>query len=290
VITIGGGMVLDPLARRATKKDVGRAAYLATMETGDAQEIAQRMTERSALGATLAEIVARTGWLETDVRKTAAALAGKKAVQLVSNDPLILMSGTAFEEISEKLRTRVEAFHKENPLAPGMPREELRASLRRGARLETFRAALDTLVQNKKLAVQGDLVKRPGAEVTLTLEEARAKDQIEKAFADAGLAVPAVKEVLGQLAVESRRAEKILQILLRERVLVRVSPELVFHSSALGKLPELLRAYKKAKGERIGVPSFKEITGITRKYAIPLLEYLDRQRMTRRVGDERVIL
>ena len=113
---------------------------------------------------------------------------------------------------------------------------------------------------------------------------------MEQAFAKAGLAVPSVKEVLAQLAVESRRAEKIMQILLRDKVLVRVTPELVFHQSALGRLPALLQNYKKTKGERIGVPAFKELTGSTRKYAIPLLEYLDRQRLTRRAGDERVIL
>ncbi len=104
------------------------------------------------------------------------------------------------------------------------------------------------------------------------------------------MAVPSVKEVLAQLAIENKRAEKILQLLLREKILLRVSPELIFHAKALDRLPELLNTYKKSKGDRIGVPSFKELTGITRKYAIPLLEYLDRQRLTRRVGDERVIL
>jgi selenocysteine-specific elongation factor len=145
-------------------------------------------------------------------------------------------------------------------------------------------------VQQKKLAVQNDLVKRPGAEITLTPEEERARQQIEQAFAKAGLAVPSVKEVLAGLAIESRRAEKILQILLREKVLVRVSAELIFHSEALNKLSAMLASYKKTKGERIGVAAFKELTGATRKYAIPLLEYLDRQRLTRRAGDERVIL
>jgi len=96
--------------------------------------------------------------------------------------------------------------------------------------------------------------------------------------------------VLAQLAIEKARAEKILQILLREKVLVRVNAELVFHRAALERLGALLKEYKKTKGERIGVPAFKELTGITRKYAIPLLEYLDRQRLTRRAGDERVIL
>ena len=104
------------------------------------------------------------------------------------------------------------------------------------------------------------------------------------------MTVPSAKEVLSQLSIENRNAEKILQILLREKALVRVSPELIFHAEALQRLRGLLQNYKKTKGERIGVPAFKDLTGITRKYAIPLLEFLDRQRVTRRVGDERVIL
>jgi selenocysteine-specific elongation factor len=99
-----------------------------------------------------------------------------------------------------------------------------------------------------------------------------------------------VKEVLAKLAVEAKRAEKLFEILLREKNLVRISPELVFHRQALAQLREQLAAYKKASGDRITVPIFKELTGITRKYAIPLLEYLDRERVTRRAGDERVIL
>jgi selenocysteine-specific elongation factor len=96
--------------------------------------------------------------------------------------------------------------------------------------------------------------------------------------------------VLAKLAIEAKRAERLLQILLREKNLVRVSPELIFHRQALAQLKERLSAYKKSRGERISVPTFKELTGITRKYAIPLLEYLDRERVTRRAGDERVIL
>jgi len=185
---------------------------------------------------------------------------------------------------------KVEKFQKENPLLPGMQREDLRASLGKRVRAETFRAALDELIAQKKLDAPGELVKKAGSEITLQPQEAKAKDQIEAAFATAGLAVPSVKEVLAQLAMEAKRGERLLQILLREKNLVRVSPELVFHRQALAQLKERLAGYKKSKGERISVPTFKELTGITRKYAIPLLEYLDRERITRRMGDERVIL
>ena len=99
-----------------------------------------------------------------------------------------------------------------------------------------------------------------------------------------------MKEVLAQLKIDTVRAEKLLQILIREKVLVRVSAELIYHKEALDSLGGLLAQYKKSKGDKIGVPAFKELTGVTRKYAIPLLEHLDRQRVTRRAGDERVIL
>ncbi len=269
VTTIGGGIVLDPLARRPMLRDTGRLAFLETLERGGRDEILAAMAERAALvsvtgkpstGLTIEEIVARTG------------------------------SRKAFEEVSGKISATMERFHKDNPLLPGIAREDLRASLGRRMSAETFRAALEELAAKKKIELHGELVRRAGAEIALQPEEARAKEQIEKEFSSAGLAVPSVKEVLAKLSVESKRAEKLLQILLREKMLIRVTPELIFHRDALAQLRDQLLVHKRVKGERISVPAFKELTGITRKYAIPLLEYLDRERVTRRAGDERVIL
>ena len=290
VVTIGGGVVLDSLARRPTVRDTGRVAFLETLASGTREEILTAMTDRALLGLTFDEIQARTGWLEKEIRDRAEALGRANKLKIVATEPLILLSRRVFEEVRRKIAERVERFHKENPLAPGMLREDLRASLGKRVRTEAFRAALEELAGEKKLDLQGEFVKRAGAEIALQPDEARAKEQIEKAFSSAGLAVPAVKEVLAKLPVESKRAEKLLQILLREKSLVRVTQELIFHRDALAQLRLQLSAYKKGKGERITVPAFKDLAGITRKYAIPLLEYLDRERVTRRAGDERVIL
>jgi selenocysteine-specific elongation factor len=290
VVTIGGGAVLDPLARRPMLRDTGRAAFLETLERGNHEEIVAAMTERALLGLGHEEIVARTGWTEKEIRAALEKLQTTGRVRIVSNEPLVLVSGKLYEEVRKKITEKVEKFQKENPLLPGIPREDLRASLGKRVRAETFRAALEELAAQKKLDTQGELVKKAGSEIALLPEEAKAKEQIEAAFASASLAVPSVKEVLAKLTVEARRAEKLLQILLREKNLVRVSPELIFHRQALAQLKDQLSNYKKAKGDRITVPIFKELTGITRKYAIPLLEYLDRERLTRRVGEERVIL
>jgi selenocysteine-specific elongation factor len=299
VITIGGGVVLDPLARRPMLRDTGRSAFLATLEHGKDDEILAALAERAALvpltgklstGLVMEEMVARTGWLEKEIQEVVQRLAAAERLKIVASEPLMVVARKAFEEVSGKIAAAVERFHKENPLLPGMAREDLRASLGRRVNAEIFRAALGELAVKKQIELQGESVRRAGAEIALRPEEARAKEQIEKAFSSAGLAVPSVKEVLANVSVESKRAEKLLQILLREKMLVRVTPELIFHRDALAQLRDQLLVHKKIKGERIGVPAFKALTGITRKYAIPLLEYLDRERVTRRAGDERVIL
>jgi selenocysteine-specific elongation factor len=290
LITIGGGIALDPLPRRPRAREASRREYLQAVERNNKPEILAQLTQRSLFGLSQSEIPARTGWTDPEIHETIRIIAGAKRVRLIAAEPPLLFAAAGFEELLKKIADRVERFHKENPLQPGVAREDLRVNLARRLHPEIFRAALQELVAQKTIELYGELVKRAGSQISLLPEEAKAKEQIEAAFASAGLAVPSAQEVLATLSVEARRSEKLLQLLLREKVLHRVTPELIFHRQALAELRVKLAAYKKAKGERISVPAFKDLTGITRKYAIPLLEYLDRERVTRRQGDERVIL
>jgi selenocysteine-specific elongation factor len=148
---------------------------------------------------------------------------------------------------------------------------------------------MDTLVREKKLEVSGEQVRLAGRGVAMKDDEAESQRQIEQAFASAGLKVPALKDVLAGLKVDRVRAQKIVTLLLRDRVLVKLSDDLVFHRDALDWLRKTLAA-QKATSPKIDVAKFKDLAGVSRKYAIPLLEWLDRERVTRRVGDERIIL
>jgi selenocysteine-specific elongation factor len=290
LITIGGGVVLDPLPRRPRARETWRREYLLAVEGNDKPEILAQLADRSLFGLPRSEVAARTGWTDLEIQETIRSIVSSKRIRAITAEPPILFAAASFDELLKKISERVERFHKENPLQPGISREELRTSLARRLRPEIFRAALDELAAQKQIDLEGELVKRAGLQISLLPEEVKAKDQIETAFRSAGLAVPPVREVLATLAVETRRAEKLLQLLLREKALHRVTPELIFHRAALAELRGKLATHKKAKGQTISVPAFKELTGITRKYAIPLLEYLDRERVTRRQGDERVIL
>jgi len=289
VVTIGGGVVIDSAARRHKRDDPGAREFLETLEHGDREEFLAALAEASPRGLTLEDVRGRTGWVEAEIRETAGKLAGQKRLRILGEQPLTLAATETVEKCATALREAVEQFHSANPLLPGIPKQELRG--RAGnPRPEVFEAALEDLVKAKAVAVTGGLVQRAGREIALSTEEAAAKKLIEQAFEGAGLSVPSVSAVLEKLPVESKRAQKILQILLREGVLIKVADDFVFHRTAVAKLRELLAKYQKDQGSRLTMIAFKELAGITRKYAIPLLEYLDRERVTRRVGDERVIL
>jgi len=289
VETIGGGVVLDARAARHRRGDAAVASLLATIERGDSAEILAALAAASPQGLSLAQVIARTGWTEAAARATARKLVEAKKLRIVSEQPFTIAAAKAVADCAGLVRKAIEEFHRANPLLPGIPKQELRGRAGKTSD-EIFLAALDDLVKAGAVAISGDLVQRAGREIALSADEARAKELIEREFERAGLTVPSFAAVLEKLPVESKRAQKILQILLREKVLIKVAEDLVFHRAAVGRLREVLAKYRKERGERLAIPAFKELTGITRKYAIPLLEYFDREHVTRRVGDERVIL
>jgi selenocysteine-specific elongation factor len=282
VVTIGGGFVLDasPMPRMP-----GPEAFLQTLADGDAPSILRaRIARRGHAGITLAQLTAETGWTRQGIESHLAARAVKADVSRIGD---LVVHRSALEELKSLVITTVVSFHKKNPLVAGISKEELRDQVRTSS--EVFAAVLEMLVHEKKLEAAGEIVHLPGRGVVMKNEEAESHKIIEQAFASAGLKVPALKDVLAGLKVDRVRAQKIVTLMLRDKVLVKVSEDLVFHRDALLDLRKRMSS-EKAKSPKIDVPRFKEMTGVSRKYAIPLLEYLDREHVTRRVGDERVIL
>ena len=195
--------------------------------------------------------------------------------------------GASIGELEKRVVSTVASFQQRHPLVAGMGKEALREEL--GVSSEVFAFAVQRLVAAEKLAVSAELVHLPGRGVVLKDEEAASKQLIEAAFASAGLQVPALAEVLAGLKIDAVRAKKLVTLLLRDKILIKVSDDLVFHRAALDQLRALIQA-RKTQSPKIDVGAFKDMTGVSRKYAIPLLEYMDRERITRRVGNERVIL
>jgi len=271
VVTIGGGVVLDiapPVRMRRAQLD----ERLTRIEAGD--RVAQLVKE-SKFGMSAAEIVARTGLL-------AAEIGTSEGIERVAGEWLIAREW--MDRAIAKLREVLKEFHRKNPLLAGIAKEELRSRELSGAPAFLLDALL---ARAKDIVAEGENVRLASHRVALKQDEEEATAKIEAHFRDGGLAVPSTPEVLAKSGVEAARARSLLQILLKNRKLVRVGDELIYHASAVEGLRKSLAA---RKGQKFSVAEFKDWTGVSRKYAIPLLEFLDREHVTRREGDQRVVL
>ena len=271
VVTIGGGVVFD-IASPARIRRADLARRLEKLESGDPVTL---LVGESKHGMSVADLVARTGLLASEIGEPAG---------LVRFPEGWLAARPWIEQRVVQFRALLRDFHAKNPLLPGLPKEELRSRELAGAPAFLLDALL---ARAKDIVAEGDIVRLTSHRVALKQDEEQAVEKIEALFREGGLAVPATPEVLAKSGVESARARSLLQILLRNRKLVRVGEDLIYHTSAIESLRQTLAG---RKGVRFSVAEFKEWTGVSRKYAIPLLEFLDREHITRRDGDSRVIL
>ncbi|MGA6980755.1 MAG: selenocysteine-specific translation elongation factor [Candidatus Sulfotelmatobacter sp.] len=282
VATIGGGTVLDaaPIPRMP-----GVVDFLTVLSKNNAAAtLTARIARRGSRGASIASLIAETGWTRSVVESRLKELVNKGDAAGFGE---IFLQSPALEALKSRIVGVVGDFHKKNPLVGGVNKEELRSVV--DVSSEVFEGVTTRLISEKKIEIAGDLVHLPGRGVLLRDDEAESRNKIEEAFASTGLKVPALADVLAALKIDKARAQKIVTILLRDRVLVKISDDLVFHRGALDQLRRQMKAHK-AKSPTIDVTQFKELTGASRKYAIPLLEYLDRERVTKRMGNVREIL
>ncbi|MGH9356756.1 MAG: selenocysteine-specific translation elongation factor [Terriglobia bacterium] len=295
LVTMGGGQVLDPHPAKYRPADAARRPFLETLAKANPPGRLELLL-RAKGEASLTALIARTGLEAPEILKLAADVDVAGRVRVLGDPPGQLIHTTAFEELAENMLQALARFHKANPLVAGMSKEGLRgqASLRAHGSFvnpspAAFQSALESLTIGRRIETRGETVSLAGRGVQLDSQEAAAKQEISRAFEQAGLRVPATAEVLASLSVDRTRAEKILQMLLKEKALHKIAEGLIFHRSALEGLRKLLEE-RKARDNRLSISTFKELTGVSRKYAIPLLEYLDRERVTRRSGEERVII
>jgi selenocysteine-specific elongation factor len=266
VVTIGGGVVVDIASRKYL------AARLTALLEGDARARVELLVAEQPNGMEEARLIALTG-IRDIPQSHAIEAAGRW-----------LIGAARATELRRQLTAAVHQFHREHSLLPGIPKQDLKGRTMPGASPEIFDHILAT---SPELVQDGEAVRLRSHRVVLKLDEEQARAAIGTAFERAGLTVPAVEDVLKLSGLEPARARSILQMLLREGKLIKISDYLVLHVSAVTGLREILRT---RIGARFSVPAFKEWTGVSRKYAIPLLEYLDRVHATRREGDERIVL
>ena len=291
-ITIGGGLILDAFAAKHRSRDATRTrARLKGLLEGDrAKQLALFAASADRHGLRRADLSARTAWRDEVIEEAARqALAAGAVVDAEG----ILISRETFDELKRVVLEEVASHHKREPLSRGLAKETLRERHFTKLPPEIFRAVLARLENEDALFAEKEIVRLREHTRALSDDDAHLRDRLENIYRDAALSAPSLNEAFERAGANAaaQHGRKILQLLIDSGLLVKVHGEMFFHRVALDDLTKKLRAYASLHAERaIDVAAFKELAGISRKYAIPLLEYLDRQRVTRREGDRRIIL
>jgi len=295
-LTIAGGVILDPQPPRTA---IRSAAALDRMRRLEDDPIVAMIDDAGASGLPVAALVTRAAIDPRDVDARVDGLVGVKQAERAGDR---LVAPTVLARTRDAIAAALAELHKTSPLSEGMPRDELRgrafaglprrsvSGAKTGGTVAVFDSALADLERQGTVVVK-DRVALATHRVALSPEEDRARDAIERAFRSGGLKPPELSAVGAEAGVTPAVADRVVKLLQRQKVLVRVDT-LLFHEEALKRLKAEVAALKTGANQtaRIDVATFKERFGVSRKFAIPLLEYLDRERVTRRMGDARVIL
>ena len=289
-VTIGGGVVIDPLPEKHRIRDTAACRRIERLETADSIERLALFVEMcGAHGMTEGEIAARTGATPEQIKSWTAELIDLGRVLEVTRAPLLLISSESYRTLVAQITELLEEHHRVNPLSLGLNREEVRERLFGHVRSEIFRAVVARLAAEGTVTAERDALRLASHKPALTESETASKTALEAAFKAAGLQAATLEETAAASGISIELARKLYTLLTAEERIVRIA-DLVFHIDSIEDLKSRVRAQKSAN-PRIDVAVFKGMTGgLTRKYAIPLLEYLDRERITRRVGNEREIL
>jgi selenocysteine-specific elongation factor len=293
-MTIAGGEVLDPRPPRGplrTAAAVQRLRQLdpATADAGgdaaDRRAVAVMVEGAGAAGLPLSALESRAGLTAVQAGRMVEALIAAGTVTRAAD---VLVTRAACDRLSAALIDLLASHHRGQPLSDGVPREEARERLFAHGHPAVFDLVLDDLARRGAVAGR-DRLGLAGHRAELSPEEARVRDEVDRLYRAAGLTPPDAAVVQSAVDVAPGVLDRVLKLMQRQKILFRVD-SLLFHDEVLQRLKQDVRALKDEEGVRIDVATFKERFGVTRKFAIPLLEYLDRERVTRRVGDARVIL
>jgi selenocysteine-specific elongation factor len=282
--TIGGGTVLDPNPPKHRPSDRRVIDTLETRRKGEPSDLLEDALLIAPGPVALKDAAVRVGVSEQEAKTLVDGLGEAGKTILLEGNRVI--HSVVFSALASRIAGALEEYHRSNPLKAGMPKEELRASLGRGMDLKSFVAVLGEMERLGQVTASENTVRLPGHEVRLTDDQKRAADAIERVYRESGFNAPTSEEGMAQGGPNARN---VFQYLVESGALVKIDEGLFLHRETVAQAEATLRKHL-SDGGKITVSEFRNLTGSSRKYVVPLLEYFDTKRITRRIGDERVLM
>jgi selenocysteine-specific elongation factor len=287
--TLGGGTVLDPAPPRRRRRSSEALELLEAAESGVDQDRIRLMVESSLLsGVSVQEMVNRSGMSGKRIEAALAPLLSSGAVLQVVKEPRIFLSKDAFAALKKKLSEELCAYLADNPMQEGIGKEELKSRIPKRSDARFFGPVLASMEKEGLALSDRDIVRLPGRKAGVTIDQAGLQLMLEEALKKGWGEPPTVKELCDLLGCTEKQLLDHANLLWREGRVAKVKGDVFYAPGAVAEIREKLIAYLKERGE-IAPPEFRELTGLSRKFMIPLLEFFDQERLTIRLGDKRVL-
>jgi selenocysteine-specific elongation factor len=291
VTTIGGGLIVDPLPAKHKRTAAGVLDEYRILAGGsEAERVAVVMARAGIAGITEPRLILRTGIRRSELRRLLEGMFSARTAFLVDREEARVLAGPAYAGLQEGIVAELKAYHERFPLKEGLSREELRTTLGMtdGGGQKIFGMALRELERRQEIVVEKESIRLTGHQVRLQGEMGDLREKLSALYREGGPAPPTVREVLERFADRKKEITSLLQVMTREGDLIRISEDLNFHRDALARLREEYRQLLVREGKATPT-SFKELTGLSRKFIIPLMEYFDLTKLTMRAGEHRIL-
>ncbi|QEK12052.1 selenocysteine-specific translation elongation factor [Crassaminicella thermophila] len=284
--TIGGGIILDPNPMKHKRFRNEILGQLKLKEEGRPEQIIEQYIKRfSDKFETSRFFAMKTGLREEVVNKIIDSLVHEKVlIKFLGN---IIVHRFYLEEVEEKIINTLNNYHKKNPLKFGMSKEELRTKVTPNIKTKLYDEIIDYFIQDKTIKQSKNDIALYHFQIEYTPEQRKIKNQIEKIYLDSGFNTPSIKEFLKNVKKEKEYSQ-VLHALIERNCLIKLNEDILIHVQNYHKALEIIKKFIKENGA-ITLSQFRDILGTSRKYALPLLEYFDQNKITKRVGEKRVL-
>jgi len=286
--TIGGGVVLDGHPDKHKRFSSSVIADLSLLKDGTREQaLRQHIDHSEAGGIALEELLNRVEMSSDDVQSIIRHMVGKGDLLMIDPEKLKVIAGGSYEMLKERALAQLGEFHQRFPMKSGLSKEELRTKLPPEVDVKLFQILISELIQSKEVVLEKDKLRLSSHHVSSVDAKGLAK-RVEAAVLKGGLQPPSSKELSEAWSETEGEVRAIFEHLVHEGVLIKVKNDIYFHRAPFESLREELVAYLKSHRE-ITTPQFKEMTKVSRKYVIPLIEYFDQIKLTLRLGEKRVL-
>lgn len=284
--TIAGGRIVNALGRRLRRRPENVAAVQALAQAEGEELVVAQLDLAQDTGRSFAQLRVLTDMESRSLERALQLVASRQQAFLFDRDERRWVGSAVEARLEAHCRAAVAAFHAKEPLRATLLRAELISSWGRELSPKLAHFVIDRLVRSGVLVAEGDGVRLPEHQVQLGESQSELKERLVRLFAEKALMPPSLK-ALGEYGIDPKAAAPMVRMLVEEGVFIKVNEDLMFYAPAVAALAERVRTYLTQHAD-MGPAEFRELAGgITRKYSIPLLEYLDKAKITLRVGDRR---